>query len=66
MGEFLSQFRWRVNDPNCLIKKVPEMGIVASNKKALEIEETYSRRQRAHRGVRMRLTMQERRAAVAS
>jgi hypothetical protein len=29
-----------VNLPNCLIKKVLEMGIVASNKKVLEINET--------------------------
>ena len=30
-----------VNEANCLIKKVLEMGIVASNKKVLEINETY-------------------------
>src|SRR5688572_18690246 len=30
-----------VNPANCLIKKVFEMGIVASNKKVLEINETY-------------------------
>ena len=32
---------WQVNATNCLIKKVLEMGIVASNKKVLEINETY-------------------------
>src|SRR5688500_608486 len=31
----------QVNDTNCLIKKVLEMGIVASNIKVLEINETY-------------------------
>ena len=30
-----------VNTANCLIRKVLEMGIVASNKKVLEINETY-------------------------
>jgi hypothetical protein len=37
----LSQLRPRVNLSNCLIRKVLEMVIIASNKKVLEIIETY-------------------------
>jgi hypothetical protein len=40
----LFQICQQVNGPNCLIKKVLEMGIVASNKKVLEIMKTYLRR----------------------
>ena len=32
---------FNVKESNCLIKKVLELGIVASNKKVLEINETY-------------------------
>ena len=53
-----------VKEPNCLIKKVLELGIVASNKKVLEINETYLPWQ-GHEEVGMRLTMQQRQAVVA-
>jgi hypothetical protein len=54
-----------VKKTNCLIKEVGEMGIVASNKKVLEINETYPSCGRSHKEVGMRLTMQQRQAVVA-
>lgn len=55
LGRYNTSSLIEVKAANCLIKKVLETGIVASNKKALEIEETYPGARRRKEGVRMRL-----------
>lgn len=64
MGQTIFQLFLKVNGSNCLIKKVLEMGIVASNKKVLDINETLPP-VAGHKEVGMRLTMQQRQAVVA-